>query len=106
MPGQVASFPAGIENAEGLRAVSSLSINGRVSTPLGSVGLVTDFVTFGPTKVGQWVTPNARVRVMGTPTVGKSSIGISYDVVVPGPPPLVATGPMQVVQGDPRLSGA
>ena len=106
MAGQLSSFPSGIQsNTDQKRAIATLSINGRARNPQGAVGLVTDLVIFKPDnpaipQIGQWFMANQRVRVMGTPTVGQSAVGIVY-LIPPGPSP-TPIGPMSVVQGDPR----
>jgi len=110
MAGQLSNLTAGITHTLGERAVTVLTINGRARAPQGSVNLVTDVVVFPPVnpaipavpKLGQWVTANPRVRVMGVPVIDSGSVGIVYKITATGPQPLVAYNPMTVIQGDPR----
>ena len=110
MPGPLVTTPFGVQDQLGVRAVAKISPNNRAITSTGSISTVADVYMFpfptSPSLIGMWVTPNTRVLAGGVPTVGQTSVGITY-TPVPGPPPaLVPFGPMLPVNGDPRTGGA
>ncbi len=86
--------------AAGVGATAKISINTRVQTTTAPVGVLSDVMQFpGPAVVGNWVVGATRVLVLGVPVINQASTGTSF-----GPPPVVPpTGPMTVVQGDPRV---
>ncbi|NVB36419.1 hypothetical protein G6O69_01155 [Pseudenhygromyxa sp. WMMC2535] len=113
MAGPISNAPTGIQDGEGVRALSTLSINGRARASNQKIGLVTDMVLFTPPvgavgRFGLWISGNQRVRVMGVPTVGQSAAGTTYTVeALPVLPTVVPDGPpenlMTVAQGSARV---
>lgn len=98
-------MPFGVQDSTGVRGVGKISPNMRVKTTTGFVGTVADTILFpGPpftlSVTGQWVVPNQRCLVHGTPTISVSSVGIAIAATVPPG----STGPMVVVQPDSRVS--
>ena len=104
MAGQVQTIPLGVQDSAGVRSVGKISPNTRVKASTGFVGTVADTILFpGPptsSVTGQWVVPNQRCLVNGIPTISVSSVGIAFAATVPPG----STGPMVVVQPDPRVS--
>ena len=105
MAGPVQTIPAGVQDSAKVRGVGKISPNTRVKTATGFVGTVADTILFpGPPSTlsvtGRWVLPNQRCLVNGTPTISESSKGIAFAATVPPG----STGPMEVVQPDPRVS--
>jgi len=97
----VSALAAGVQSSDGLRATAKISINTRVQTAMGPIGVISDVMQFsGPSVVGNWIVGASRVLVMGIPAVNQASTGTSF-----GSPPalFVPTGPMTVVQGDSRV---
>lgn len=107
MPGPLATTPLGVQDSLGFRAIAKISPNTRALASTGFASTVFDTYLFPvpltPNIIGQWVVPNTRVLVNGVPTVGQSSVGLTY---APSPTGLTPTGPMLPVQGDPRTQGA
>jgi hypothetical protein len=100
MAGPVQALTQGIQDGTAVPAASRVTLNTRVQTTTGFVGLLGDVVAFpGPSTVGSWVMPNQRVLVNGVPTIGSASTGLA---IVPALVPV--TVPMLVVQGDSRVS--
>ena len=94
----VSVLPAGIV-AAGAPATAKITVNTRVSTPAGAVGIITDIMQFpGPAAIGNWLAGATRVLVNGVPVVNQDSVGTSFS------PTSVPTGPMVVTLGDPRVS--
>jgi hypothetical protein len=95
----VSVLAAGIQSSDGLRATSKISINNRVTTSTGPIGVISDVMQFPgpPTVVGNWVVGTTRVLISGVPAVNQVSTGIGYSPV-PSP-----TGPLTVVQADTRV---
>lgn len=95
----VSSLAAGIQSGDALRATAKISINTRVTTPSGPVGLLSDLMLFpGPlTVTGNWVTGATRVLIVGVPAINRTATGIGYSPVP------ASTGPLTVVQGDARV---
>jgi len=101
MGGGLHILPSGVL-ASGAPATSKSSANSRVSTALGYVSVATDILAFpGPATVGNWLVPNQRVSIGGTPSIGQASSG---QAIIPGTPP--TTVPTTIVSVDPRVSGS
>ena len=94
----------GLTDAVNSPATAVVSVNIRVKTATGYVGLLSDIVQFpGPSVVGNWVLPALRCSVMGIPAINGSSAGIAYMPSITG---LSPTGPMRINMPDPRASGS
>jgi hypothetical protein len=100
MAGPIQALTQGIQDGTAVPAASRVTLNLRVQTATGFVGLLSDVVSFpGPSTIGNWVMPNQRVLVNGVPTIGSTSTGLA---IVPALVPV--TIPMLVLQGDARVS--
>lgn len=87
-------------SAGGSPGTAFISLNTRARASTGTLGLVTDLMQFsGPLVAGSWTLGNQRVKVAGVPTVGMASVGIATGAAG-------ATGPVTVLQGDPRVRGS
>jgi hypothetical protein len=86
----------------GVPSTAKITVNARVTTMAGPIGILNDVMQFpGPIVVGNWIVAGTRVLITGIPVVYQASTGISV-----GPPPLfLPTGPMTVAAGDPRVMG-
>jgi hypothetical protein len=90
-------------SAAGVPATAKITVNVRVKTTAGPVGLLADVMQFpGPPVVGNWVVAAGRTFVTGIPVVNQASTGTSFGPPSPVVPP--PTGPMIVTAGDPRVS--
>lgn len=105
MPGPVSTTPFGIQDVLLTRAVAVIGPNTRVKGAQGLMGTAVDQIIFGgtfypTTLIGKWLVPNTRVQIGGVPTVGVSSLGMSYTLVNGA---LLATGPLFVSQPDTKI---
>lgn len=99
MGSPVSVLAAGV-SAGGAPAAAKISVNTRVSTAAGPVGIITDVMQFSAPGIGTWVVGATRVFVIGMPVINQSSTGPAV-----GPPPVFPPlGPMTVTQGDARVS--
>jgi len=88
----------GIVDGIQIPAVSAVTVNTRVTTPSGSIGLLSDVLSFpGPTVVGNWIMGSTSVSILGVPVVHQMATGIGYSPV-PSP-----TGPLTVKVHDARI---
>jgi hypothetical protein len=79
-------------------AVAFISSNARVKSQQGFLGTQADVVLFGgPMMTGAWAIAATRSFVQGVPAVLQTSTGVAMNPV--------ATAPMTVVMGDPRVMG-
>jgi hypothetical protein len=102
MAGGLITLAAGAQDATAVPAASTLTVNTRVRSAAGYVGLVSDVLTFpGPSTVGNWIMGNNRVLIGGVPTVGQTAKG---QAVVPGTPPVMVS--VTAVAVDLRASGS
>jgi hypothetical protein len=86
--------------AAGAAATAKITANSRVKTASGSIGILTDIMSFpGPAVAGNWVVGGTRVTVMGMPTINQSGSGVSITAV--GAP----AGAMLVIIADSRARG-
>lgn len=86
--------------AGGIPATAKISVNTRVQTATGPIGVIADVMQFpGPVVVGNWVMGCTRVQIMGMPAIAQTATGTSFTAV--GAP----FGPLQVTAGDARASG-
>lgn len=94
----VSALAAGVQSGDGSRATAKVSVNTRVQTAAGPIGVLSDVMQFpGPSVTGNWIVGSARVSVLGIPVVNQASTGTSYSPTAP-------TGAMTVVQGDTGVS--
>ncbi len=99
MASGVESLPTGIADGLGVPASAAVSINLRVLTQTGPIGLLTDVVTFTgvPTVAGNWVVGTLRTQIMNIPMINQDSAGIGYSAVG------VPTGTMTVTIADQKV---
>jgi hypothetical protein len=84
----------------GVPSTAKVTVNGRVTTMAGPVGILSDVMQFpGPVVVGNWIVAGTRVLITGIPVINQASAGVS----VGAPPLFLPSGPMTVVAGDPRV---
>lgn len=94
----VSALAVGVQSGDGSRATAKISLNTRVQTAAGPIGVLSDVMQFpGPSVTGNWILGSSRVSVVGVPVINQASTGTSYSPTAP-------TGPMTVVQGDSRVS--
>jgi hypothetical protein len=93
-----------VSDGMGTPAAAIVTVNSRVQTSTGYVGLVSDIVQFtGTSTVGNWVVGAMRMTVNGTPVINASATGLSYLIA---PPVTTPTGAMQITVPDPRAQGS
>ena len=105
MPGPVSTTPFGIQDILTMRAVAVIGPNTRVKGAQGLMGTAVDQLIFPGAypapMLGKWLVPNTRVQIGGVPTVGVSSLGMSYTFTNGVPYQL---GPLFVSQPDTKIN--
>lgn len=105
MPGPVSTTPPfGVQDILTARAVAVIGPNTRVKGAQGLMGTAVDQLifpgAFPASMIGKWLVPNTRVQIGGVPTVGVSSLGMSYTFFMGMPFQL---GPLYVSQPDTKV---
>lgn len=101
MSGNVLALTPGLQGGDASPATARVPVNFRVNTASFAIGVLPEVVQFaGPSVTGTWTVGTTRVSIGGLPAINTASAGISI-----GPPPAsVPTGPMRIIQPDPRVS--
>ncbi len=101
MSGNVLAITQGLQGGDGSPAVSRVPVNFRVNTASFAISVLPEVPQFGgPSVTGTWAVGTSRVLIGSLPAINTASTGVSI-----GPPPAsVPTGPMRIIQPDPRVS--
>lgn len=87
----VQSTFAGIVDSSSSPASSVVTVNQRVSSNTGPIGVISDVLSFsGASVVGNWVVGTTQVQILGLPAINQVSTGMAYSAA--GAP----TGPIRI----------